>query len=234
MKTNKTKRATPAVLHEKESYVAAEPGEVFFAHYYPTKGDIPGTSVGLMDIINGTETQIYARTYKEAEKAAKERKLGEVIDSAGISDPPFLLASEWAEAGDWREAMHAACYLGFIAMKAGRCEIEELLGDGGIIHNLAHLNLKPSELNIQGEIVGRIKAALPKQLRNLESRVPGFTRATSIDMPEALRLNATKVRRVRAQQRRDKAKTEKVTAGLPPAGRDMLIRLLQAAEANAR
>lgn len=215
MKT-KTKGDETPFLHEKSTYEATEPGEVFFARYYPTKGDIPGKIVGLLDTIIGTETQIYARTYKEARQAARDRKLGEVVDSAGTSDPPFLLASEWAEDGDWREAMHAACYLGFIAMKAGRCEIEELLGDGGIIHNLAHLNLKPSEVSLQGGIADRIKKELPKQLRNLESRTPGFTRPVPLDMKEALRLNATKVSRVKAQKRRDAAKLDEASASHDP------------------
>lgn len=43
------------------------------------------------------------------------------------------------------EILHVCCYLSFIALKAKNISIDEVLGDEGVIHEVAHLFCNPIE-----------------------------------------------------------------------------------------
>jgi hypothetical protein len=162
--------ATP----RKHKNPKALPGDVFISTFPAIQGAGP---LGLGELLNGHETQFVAADLNEAKKLAKARGLGEEIVGMALTDPPWVLPSEFAEAANWPEAMHAACWLGFVALRNKTSTPEELLSDGGVIHNLAHMNLPASQVERQGDVSKRIAAKLPGQLRAIEERTPGYTRA---------------------------------------------------------
>lgn len=131
------------------------------------------------DIIDGiTQTQLFAETPRIAKELMEQRHLDEHInmfETAFRLHPINDLPSELYEAGKLREALHAACWLGFIACKAGVVKGEDLLDDNGVIHNLSHLCLPDEILKIQSpEYMRLMKEHVPKALKKLEHDTPGF------------------------------------------------------------
>jgi hypothetical protein len=130
-------------------------------------------------IIDGEiHTQLFAGTIGEAQQIANQRNLGERVNVLasliGFDGVPDLPSDHYA-AGRIAEALHAACWLGFIACKAGVTTGEELLDDNGVIHNLAHLNSPPEVLDAQNpELIRKIKRDIPRKLKALEAKTPGF------------------------------------------------------------
>ena len=65
-------------------------------------------------------------------------------------------------------ALHMACFVGFVALKSGAASIEEVLGDVGLIHEIAH-NMHIGEGNLciasRGEVV--------RMAHRLERAIPG-------------------------------------------------------------
>jgi hypothetical protein len=131
----------------------------------------------------GTDsTELFAHDYKEAEKDVKKRHLHETVVAMSTSTPPTVLPSEWWDAGNIPQALHAACWLGFVALMAKTSTPDELLNDGGIIHNLSHLMLPPSNFRGNEALVERLRGKMGDMLRALEAKTPGFTRPVPVDL----------------------------------------------------
>jgi hypothetical protein len=129
----------------------------------------------------GTQaTQLLARDLEHALKLIEQRNMGETIDAHGTREARSVgveLPSELLAKGRIVEALHAACWLGMVACRAGVITGEELLGDNGLIHNMVHLILPYSILRQQEPIVlAKIATTVPKMLRDLEAKTPGFQR----------------------------------------------------------
>jgi hypothetical protein len=134
--------------------------------------------------INGTivkgesETQLFASTKPELINALEARKLNEkvsVLNTFLFKPEVPLLPSELYAKGRLQEALHAACWLGWLACKAGVTTGEELLDDNGVIHNLSHLCLPKKIVEIQEpKYFDKIKKDIPLKLKALEDKTPGF------------------------------------------------------------
>lgn len=97
---------------------------------------------------------IWAKSWKEAEAIAKQRGIGEKVDGQSmkledgygrkvpeeIANPDFKKLNDYEFLLQLPQIIHTACFLGWIAFNTGKLKIEQLLGDEGIIHKLAHLN----------------------------------------------------------------------------------------------
>lgn len=84
--------------------------------------------------------QIEAVNETEARAILLKRGIGESLMSSGVvgGQPEFRLP-ELISSGKFVAAMHEACALGWIALESGASNARELLGDDGLIHQLAHL-----------------------------------------------------------------------------------------------
>lgn len=76
-------------------------------------------------------SHIYANSLREARKLARQRGIGEVVQ--GVCE------SETVQPEDLTGKAHLACFLGYIALKAGTMTLEDILGDRGVLHEAIHL-----------------------------------------------------------------------------------------------
>ena len=65
------------------------------------------------------------------------------------------------------EDVHAACFLSFVALKSGVATVEETLGDKGLVHEMVHKILYPTEPILMD------KEELTEIARNFEEKIPG-------------------------------------------------------------
>lgn len=73
--------------------------------------------------------------------AQKKRGMGESIDSiVGEIDtlPDYSRLNNKEFRNRLPEILHTACFLSLFALNAGTASIEDILGDEGVIHELAH------------------------------------------------------------------------------------------------
>lgn len=85
---------------------------------------------------------VLAENEQEAQELLAVRNLGETLD--GVFQSPNVLErfSTLCDAEYMRslpKALHQACWVGWIAIKAGFITHDELLGDQGILHEMIHL-----------------------------------------------------------------------------------------------
>lgn len=112
---------------------------------------------------------IWAESKARAAKIAAERGMGPV-SAAGPQKEfrPSVLATL---PGGWArpDVLHSICYLGFLAGRHGLVSAEQLVGDDGPLHELAHF------LSM-GEKVrhGKMRQHLEARVAWLESIVPGM------------------------------------------------------------
>lgn len=93
------------------------------------------------------------------------------------SEDELKLPSDWYKEGNIPQALHAAVWLGMVAVKSGVASGWELLWDEGVIHSLAHLNLPQEDVNAQQQdVVAKIRQQVLVDLLNLEASTPGFQR----------------------------------------------------------
>ena len=102
-------------------------------------------------------SHIYAPSFEDAKRIAALRGLGEAVD--GITEPYT------DEPADLRSKIHQACFLGYVALKAGTITAEELLGDKGILHEAIHLMCGDPDANPE---------AIEEGLARLRTKVPGY------------------------------------------------------------
>jgi hypothetical protein len=98
-------------------------------------------------------SHIYARSFREAQEIAKSRNIGEKIMGVGgvVTDgynrvvPEELINPDFRELTDNEfvhelpKIIHSACFLGLIAVSSGTANVNDLLGDNGVVHELVHL-----------------------------------------------------------------------------------------------
>ena len=71
------------------------------------------------------------------------RNMGEVFELTGPqpykrSPANKSLADMIESEGFTSDALHMACFVGFVALKSGAASIEAVLGDVGLVHEIAH------------------------------------------------------------------------------------------------
>lgn len=82
---------------------------------------------------------IEADTLAHARQIAGQRGLNErIMGRVGAAAMPNRLRA-LIEDGEWLEAAHEACFLGFVGLSSGALTPRDLLGDQGLVHELLHL-----------------------------------------------------------------------------------------------
>ena len=76
------------------------------------------------------------------------------------------------------EALHMACFVGFLALKSEGASIEEVLGDVGLIHEIAH-NMEIGE----GNTCIASRAEVVRMARRIERAIPGYPLTPSTFRP---------------------------------------------------
>lgn len=117
-------------------------------------------------------TRILA-TPETIDEIVKARNIGETVeplDPVPARRPPVerTLADSIETGGFTAEALHMACFVGFLALKSGVASIEDVLGDFGLIHEVAH-NMHMGE----GETCIASRAEVARMARRLERAIPG-------------------------------------------------------------
>lgn len=106
-------------------------------------------------------SHIYAKSYHAANRLAIIRNIGEAIIGEDIDYKYIAKEPETIV-----EALHEACFLSYLVLKSGKLGIDEILGDRGILHEMAHLlHLSDKRIGAQ-EFYG--------QLAHLRSIIPGY------------------------------------------------------------
>ena len=118
--------------------------------------------------------QLFARNEQEANRLIGERHLGETL--SGVAPYTIKLASDWLVERNYPQAIHAAVWEGYIACAAGVAMGYEFMCEGGILHDLAHLNINRGDARAQAETFDRVR----RKLADLERRTPGFYRPHAV------------------------------------------------------
>lgn len=97
--------------------------------------------------------------------------VGRVMDPKHVVRPPTLTHSRPSEdaAHCCKEALHAACWLGYVAQASGAVSPMELLNDNGLIHELSHA----VAFGVGREID---LGLLVREAQRVEHLTPGFTK----------------------------------------------------------
>lgn len=111
------------------------------------------------------------------------RNIGEVPeprDSVPCKRPPGSkpLADLIETEGFTAEVLHMACFVGFLALKSGVVNIEDVLGDIGLIHEIAH-NMDIGE----GESCIASREEVVRIARRIERAIPGYPLTPSTFRP---------------------------------------------------
>ena len=118
----------------------------------------------------GTKIRAAPETIDEIVKARNIGETVEPLDPVPSRRPPDekSLAGLIETDGFTAAALHMACFVGFLALKSGVASIEDVLGDLGLIHEVAH-NMHVGE----GETCIASRAEVARMARRLERAIPG-------------------------------------------------------------
>lgn len=94
-------------------------------------------------------SHVYADSYAHAQQLCWKRNISEVI-VGHIEEPERK--KELTEA----EVLHESCFLSYICLKAGLITLEEVLGDGGIVHELSHTMVHNDNAHSIEELLVRV------------------------------------------------------------------------------
>ena len=128
-------------------------------------------------------TTVVRGTPETIDKIIATRNIGEVPeprDSVPCKRPPGSkpLADLIETEGFTAEVLHMACFVGFLALKSGVVNIEDVLGDVGLIHEIAH-NLDIGE----GDPCIASRAEVVRMARSIEWAIPGYPLTPSTFRP---------------------------------------------------
>lgn len=114
-------------------------------------------------------SEIWADDKEKAEAIAAARGMGPCSKASGPRKEfrPSILATL---PGGWSrpDVLHSIAYIAFLAGRHGLVTVEDIVGDDGPIHELAHYLSGPK---MRG---GRMKEHLESRVKWLESIVPGM------------------------------------------------------------
>ena len=118
------------------------------------------------------------RSFRSVVKAAPET-ISDTVKARGLEEygdsPPWRgpvtersLTAVIEQEGATLGALHMACFVGYVAVKAGVASVEQVLGDCGLIHEIIH-NLD----FVEGEPCVATRAELVEMARQIEQAIPG-------------------------------------------------------------
>ena len=119
----------------------------------------------------GTTVKASPQTINDIVKA---RNLGEVDEPCGTvptrRPPAGRTLADLIEADGFTvPALHMACFVGFLALKTQVASVEDVLGDVGLIHEIAH-NMHFGE----GEASIASRSEVVRMARQIERAIPGY------------------------------------------------------------
>ena len=136
------------------------------------------------------QQMFYSLRYRVPDLRGRRRSFGSVVKAAPETISNTMKARGLEEYGDslpWRGpvserslatmidqegatlgALHMACFVGYVAVKAGVASVEQVLGDCGLIHELVH-NLD----FVEGEPCIATRAELVEMAHQIEQAIPG-------------------------------------------------------------
>ena len=121
-------------------------------------------------------------TPETVEAVIAARNLGEFGSKTTLpfNAPPkdWCLAKMIEADGFAPHVLHMACFVGFVAIKSGVATVEDILGDCGLVHEIAH-NLDIGE----GEPLIATRANLVEMARRIERAIPGYPLTPSTFRP---------------------------------------------------
>lgn len=118
---------------------------------------------------------IHARDQRHARRLAEKRRLGErVVGRAGRTQPydyPSDVVRKSRRLPSKKiEAIHAVCFLCFVAVRSGVVHVVDVLGDQGLLHDTIHLMEFGRTTN---PLIVDPKKLIAK-IREIERATPGF------------------------------------------------------------
>jgi len=117
--------------------------------------------------------QLWAHSRAEADALVVKRGLGERV--LGYSTWTPTLPSEWVKKHKYAEAIHSVVWMAGVAGKSGVSTLYDMTKEGGILHDLAHLN-DPSVKNQSPFLVSKTYNRVLRNLEAWEPTVPGYDR----------------------------------------------------------
>lgn len=122
-------------------------------------------------------SNLWAPDWSTAIQLIEQRGCNEYIVS-GPSNKPIVnhpsVAKMIRRKAPWKRVLHAACYMCWHACKAKVVTPDEVLGDGGLIHGIAHaLSWKSSRVE---------RARLAEIADDIEVRIPGWREDYDADL----------------------------------------------------
>ena len=91
---------------------------------------------------------VYANNYLEAKEIAEKRKIGEIICGETNEKTNKELSN--------KDILHEICFLSYICLKSGIVDVEKILGDYGLLHEIIH-DLSPKiKINIDAQVIERV------------------------------------------------------------------------------
>lgn len=140
---------------------------------YPAPCRLPhGTEAGIYG------SNIYADSLRDAHRVAANRGAGERIISGVCRKPtnhpdiPKMIIGRTK----WLTVLHASCFMTWHAMRAGVATPDEVLGDGGLVHEIVHVM---NGIRDEFEDAEAQRKRMAELAREIESRIPGWTEGTS-------------------------------------------------------
>lgn len=134
---------------------------------YPAHCRIPRLGTGAYGSNN-----LYASSLRDAYRIIAARGVGEIIDFGPVKKPmghpniPKMITRRVA----WLKVLHASCYMGWHAMRAEVVTPDELLGDGGLIHEIIHAMCGITD----AESAQDRRLRLADLAFDIETRIPGW------------------------------------------------------------
>lgn len=118
---------------------------------------------------------IFAPDYETAVKLIDIRNIGEIEDY--LSDTAWTWDHDFSEL-DFNTFMkklpdiiHQLNFAGWIGMKSGKVDVDDVVGDYGVLHELSHLNAQICKGEYTDE---EMVDYLKRKIRILYYKVPGF------------------------------------------------------------
>lgn len=134
--------------------------------------------------LDGAEyiTGLCAFNRSDADRLVEMRGIGERVWNEGRAPVEGIsvreiLSRPQLTTGDYNAALHAACFLGWLAINSRAARPSDILGDRGLVHQLAHLACGDPGL-IAGDAHEPLIEYLITLATVIERRIPGWPQPT--------------------------------------------------------
>lgn len=112
---------------------------------------------------------LWARNHRHAVEVAEQRGFGERIISGPSRKPTThkLVSAQIEAHAPWDAVLHNAIFMGWVALRCRVATVDEILGDGGLVHEIMH-----ARVGVTGP---GYRKRLASHARAIEALIPGWT-----------------------------------------------------------